>query len=278
MSNEEACKACPFCGSEDVSEGEVLTDTPSGGTVTQSMCKGCGALGPEAKLPPGDVDFGDVRATAAWNRRAAPPVAAPGASIDSPEFARLLLAWHDARISSPNGTDVSQQANAIIAFADAHAEQRYEAGHLTGYTKAHEEAWTGHEATLKRAEAAEASLARLVEGVVSENDTVNLPKSEPEAVIMVLLGTSWLKEFAPERLKPAKADNPVVPTRPGITIDHKTFHDMMENYRAAVSEGTAHHTYRVTVEFVDLYAAQQREAGYHAGFMDASKPQPDNGG
>jgi hypothetical protein len=60
---------CPFCGSDDISEGEVLTIGGAGGTVTQSMCNTCGALGPEARLPEGEVDYGDVRATAAWNRR-----------------------------------------------------------------------------------------------------------------------------------------------------------------------------------------------------------------
>jgi len=40
-------------------------------------------------------------------------------SIDTPEFARLLLAWHDARLYKSKGTDVSTQVNAIIAHIDA---------------------------------------------------------------------------------------------------------------------------------------------------------------
>jgi hypothetical protein len=35
---------CPFCGSTDISEGEVLTTWGAGGTATQSMCYGGGAL------------------------------------------------------------------------------------------------------------------------------------------------------------------------------------------------------------------------------------------
>lgn len=60
---------CPFCDSTDISDGEVLTEKPSGMTVTQSMCQGCGALGPEAPLAEGEVDYGSIKATEAWNRR-----------------------------------------------------------------------------------------------------------------------------------------------------------------------------------------------------------------
>jgi Lar family restriction alleviation protein len=63
-------KACPFCGSTDISEGEVLTALPNNRTATQSMCRQCGALGPEAILPHGEVDFGCEKASEAWNRRA----------------------------------------------------------------------------------------------------------------------------------------------------------------------------------------------------------------
>ncbi|WP_186057748.1 Lar family restriction alleviation protein [Burkholderia gladioli] len=70
---------CPFCGCTDISEGEVLTDNPDGGASTQSMCRGCGALGPDAHLREGEVDFGSVKSTAAWNRRAsrAPAITMP---------------------------------------------------------------------------------------------------------------------------------------------------------------------------------------------------------
>lgn len=67
---EQAC--CPFCGSDDISAGEVLTSNDCGGHSTQSECQSCGALGPRAFLSEGEADYGDVKAIAAWNRRSAP--------------------------------------------------------------------------------------------------------------------------------------------------------------------------------------------------------------
>ena len=66
---------CPFCGSNKISAGEVLTTYGAGQTAAQSMCDDCGALGPEARLPEGDADYGDVRAVEAWNRRTQPEAA-----------------------------------------------------------------------------------------------------------------------------------------------------------------------------------------------------------
>jgi hypothetical protein len=63
-------KPCPFCGSADISEGEVLSEHPIGTITTQSQCMGCGALGPNALLTDGEVDYGSVKSTAAWNTRA----------------------------------------------------------------------------------------------------------------------------------------------------------------------------------------------------------------
>lgn len=60
---------CPFCGSYNISEGEVLSSHPNGKVTTQSMCVECGALGPEGVLLNDEVDYGDVKATEAWNRR-----------------------------------------------------------------------------------------------------------------------------------------------------------------------------------------------------------------
>jgi len=60
---------CPFCGSTNISAGEVLTETPGGKLFTQSECRGCGALGPNGPLKPGQVDYGDIEAIRAWNRR-----------------------------------------------------------------------------------------------------------------------------------------------------------------------------------------------------------------
>src|ERR1043165_8001844 len=48
---------CPFCGSRNISAGEVLTDSELiGETVTQSCCMDCGALGPGAALADGEID------------------------------------------------------------------------------------------------------------------------------------------------------------------------------------------------------------------------------
>ena len=60
---------CPFCDSSNISAGEVLTEI-NANDYAQSECQGCGALGPRAWLAPDEVDYGDVRAIAAWNRRA----------------------------------------------------------------------------------------------------------------------------------------------------------------------------------------------------------------
>lgn len=88
--NEQQSLACPFCGGHDISEGEVLTTWGVSGTATQSMCNTCGALGPEAKLPEGKVDYGDVRATEAWNRRATPAPQAAPSDTRQPIIGRLM--------------------------------------------------------------------------------------------------------------------------------------------------------------------------------------------
>lgn len=71
-STDAAQLPCPFCGSSNISAGEVSTDYAGGhgAQCTQSRCDDCGALGPEADLINGEVDYGDVKAIAAWNRRA----------------------------------------------------------------------------------------------------------------------------------------------------------------------------------------------------------------
>ena len=63
---------CPFCGeAEDISDGEVLIEI-EGKHYKQSECGGCGALGPRAEMEPDEVDYGDVKARKAWNRRPKP--------------------------------------------------------------------------------------------------------------------------------------------------------------------------------------------------------------
>ena len=60
---------CPFCGGVDISDGEALTQHTNGMITTQSQCLTCGAFGAEAQLADGEIDYGDVKAIAAWNRR-----------------------------------------------------------------------------------------------------------------------------------------------------------------------------------------------------------------
>jgi Lar family restriction alleviation protein len=69
----EELKPCPFCGTEDISSGEVLVELPKGaGFAKQTMCRQCGALGPEAKVTERQSrgPEGDTAADTAWNRRA----------------------------------------------------------------------------------------------------------------------------------------------------------------------------------------------------------------
>lgn len=61
-----AVMPCPFCGSQDVSNGEILTEM-DGKTFVQSECQGCGAAGPRAMVD--GPDYGASKAIAAWNKR-----------------------------------------------------------------------------------------------------------------------------------------------------------------------------------------------------------------
>jgi Lar family restriction alleviation protein len=78
--------ACPFCGSREISDGEVLTGD-GGKTYTQSECQNCGALGPRGYLENGEADLGDLKAIAAWNRRAA----IPAAPVQQTDVAHLYM-------------------------------------------------------------------------------------------------------------------------------------------------------------------------------------------
>lgn len=73
MANEIEVEAlaCPFCGSENISGGEVMLTTYDNETITHTQCMDCGACGPAVVLPEGDNDYGDIKANTAWNRRAA---------------------------------------------------------------------------------------------------------------------------------------------------------------------------------------------------------------
>lgn len=70
---EEIVKPCPFCGSNDISDGEILSGDVDGNVsvqFVQSECLHCGAIGPRGSLFPGQIDYGCKVAIAAWNQRA----------------------------------------------------------------------------------------------------------------------------------------------------------------------------------------------------------------
>jgi Lar family restriction alleviation protein len=68
---DQETKPCPFCGSDNISDGEMLSSDADGGNrAVQSECLDCGAVGPKGWLADGEIDYGCVKAIAAWNRRA----------------------------------------------------------------------------------------------------------------------------------------------------------------------------------------------------------------
>lgn len=120
LPQDEHRENCPFCGSANISDGEVVTEDQAKECVTQSMCEDCGAMGPGAALGPDEVDYGDVKARAAWNRRAcmalrqpasAQPVAAP-ATISNERIAQL---WKD--LGGDNYPAATRFARALLAEA-----------------------------------------------------------------------------------------------------------------------------------------------------------------
>jgi hypothetical protein len=87
MTNQEEILPCPFCGSKDISHGEVLTEYPSGLITKQSMCCKCKSLGAEAVMNPDEVDYGDVKAIAAWNKRASAELLLANTPVDVEPYA-----------------------------------------------------------------------------------------------------------------------------------------------------------------------------------------------
>jgi hypothetical protein len=69
VSDQTTLAACPFCGGNNISAGEVAGQGLVNDDCTQTACMDCGALGPEAPLD-GGPDYGDELSSAAWNRRA----------------------------------------------------------------------------------------------------------------------------------------------------------------------------------------------------------------
>jgi Lar family restriction alleviation protein len=106
-------KSCPFCGSTDISEGEVLTEYPNGKTTTQSMCNNCKALGAEATLSQDEIDYGNAKAIVAWNRRVAQPVSA---GLTDEQIAEI---WAENTVSGnlETGSSVHRFAHALLSAA-----------------------------------------------------------------------------------------------------------------------------------------------------------------
>lgn len=98
----------------------------------------------------------------------APPVAAPAASIDTPEFRELLIGYRHALVGYQNENRAALIAH-IDAFVAQHGQQKYEAGLEEG----REEYRESFRYWKARGHRAEASLARLVE------DIHNLPVWSP---------------------------------------------------------------------------------------------------
>lgn len=67
----DATLSCPFCKSEDISDGEILTQGLLSVRYVQSECQNCGAIGPKAYLGATEIDYGDDKARNAWNMRPA---------------------------------------------------------------------------------------------------------------------------------------------------------------------------------------------------------------
>lgn len=59
---------CPVCASTEISHGGMLNKHPNGVFSAQSVCNCCGAHGPLAILDKDEIDYGDVKSIAAWNR------------------------------------------------------------------------------------------------------------------------------------------------------------------------------------------------------------------
>ena len=63
-------KPCPFCGSENIEQGEALMEQ-NGRRYSQAGCTDCGALGPVKRCQEG-INFGPdryIESTRAWNLR-----------------------------------------------------------------------------------------------------------------------------------------------------------------------------------------------------------------
>ena len=78
---------CPFCGSDDVSSGEVMGKHNDGEFFKQTGCLNCGAAGPESKSKH------DVDADAEWNRRTGTKLTEK--MIDAPRMVIMFLSFNN---------------------------------------------------------------------------------------------------------------------------------------------------------------------------------------
>lgn len=110
-----AALRCPFCGSDNVSDGESLIFSESHGAVKQSECMNCGACGPLSE-PVSGPDYGDVAAITAWNRRA------PSALLA--ECSALIDKWETRSLKSRQIQRDTRRAciNELAAIVARHGE------------------------------------------------------------------------------------------------------------------------------------------------------------
>lgn len=122
------CSACGGTGEVHRPDGEYIGECGTCGGYGDSFDPPAATLAaPAAQAAPEwtDADQREQDYFDRWPDQAS--AAQPGASIDTPEFARLLLAWHEARLDNSNGTDVSAQANAIIRYVEAYVRHAIDA-------------------------------------------------------------------------------------------------------------------------------------------------------
>lgn len=69
MTNQDELKPCPFCGSTNISFGEILGKHVNEEEFRQSQCLDCGACGPETEHTQ-SAAVNEINDRKAWNRRA----------------------------------------------------------------------------------------------------------------------------------------------------------------------------------------------------------------
>lgn len=177
-------KPCPFCGSENISAGEASTTDRAGETVTQSVCMDCGACGPGAALGPDEVDYGDVKAVAAWNRR---PLSATIKDIGPIAEAQEGLGEDDDKNPGGYGAEFTPE---LVKDLECELTDMFEYAFARGVEGAHMSA-----SDLIDMHAYIAVVIGMVEGYDLRSSTFN----------MVTLG-KWLDKFRSRTSLPVKQD------------------------------------------------------------------------